>query len=135
MLTDRGVSEAVRSALTRLPLDAELDVSPEVEASRYHPTVEATAYFLVLEGLTNAMKHADSRTARVCLTCNGDLLEVSVTDTGRGFTVHSAQDVGTGLLGLRDRVAAIGGRLEILTAPGTGTTLRGLLPAHGHAGP
>jgi signal transduction histidine kinase len=58
VLTDHGLAEAVRSTLAQLPLSAQLEVSPEVERSRYDEAIETAAYFLVLEGLANAMKHA-----------------------------------------------------------------------------
>ena len=132
VLTDHGLGEAVRSALTRLPFPAELAVSPEVEGRRYPSTVEGAAYFLVLEGLTNAMKHAGAARAQVSLTQPGSMLEVTVSDAGPGFEPDGR--AGSGLVGLRDRVAAVGGSLEIDSRPGAGTTLRGRLPALGHGG-
>ena len=133
VLTDHGLPEAVRSALVRLPMRTELSVSPEVEHTRYPADIEGAAYFLVLEGLSNAMKHADARTARVTLTGHDDVLDVTVSDAGRGFAQATGDGAGTGLLGLSDRVAAVGGRLEVDSRPGAGTTLRGLLPVHGRA--
>jgi signal transduction histidine kinase len=85
----------------------------------------------VLEGLTNTLKHAGDAEIEVGLDATEDVLRVTVTDTGRGF---DRPIDGTGLLGLRDRVAAVGGSLEVDSRPGTGTTLRALLPAVGHAG-
>ena len=133
VLTDHGLPEAVRSALARLPLRTDLVVSPEVEHTRYPASIEGAAYFLVLEGLANAMKHADATTARVTLAGHDDLLDVTVSDAGRGFEQPTGDGAGTGLLGLSDRVAAVGGRLEVESRPGAGTTLRGLLPVHGRA--
>jgi signal transduction histidine kinase len=130
VLTDHGLSEAVRSSVARLPQPAEVDVSPDVEGSRYDPTIEAAAYFLVLEGVANAMKHAASSPARVRLSSHGDVLEVSISDTGDGLPADLADGTGSGLTGMRDRVAAVGGRLEIDSQPGAGTTLRAVLPVH-----
>jgi signal transduction histidine kinase len=130
-LADHGLPEALRSALARLPGAAELTVAPRVEGRRFPRAVEGAAYFLVLEGLANTMKHAGAAQVRVGLDATDDELRVTVSDSGRGF--DSAAPDGTGLLGLRDRVAAVGGSLEIDSGPGRGTTLRGLLPAVGHA--
>jgi signal transduction histidine kinase len=126
VLTDCGLGEAVRSALVRLPLRTELTVAPEVEDRRFAATVEAAAYFLVLEGLSNVLKHAGSATARVDLETDGEALAVTVQDRGRGF--DASAHGGSGLLGLRDRLAAVGGSLEVRSRPGVGTTLRGVLP-------
>jgi signal transduction histidine kinase len=132
VLTDHGLGEAVRSALTRLPFPAELMVAPEVEGRRYAPTVEAAGYFLVLEGLANALKHAGGTPVRVALAQTGSMLQVTVSDAGPGFDQNGS--AGSGLIGLRDRVAAVGGSLEIDSRPGAGTTLHGRLPVLGHAG-
>jgi signal transduction histidine kinase len=129
VLTDHGLPEAVRSALSRLPLATELKVSPAVEAARYPRSVEAAAYFLTLEGLTNAIKHGAPSGASVAFEQRDDVLEVTVRDDGRGFTPPAPS--GGGLLGLSDRLAAVGGRLEVESRPGRGTTLRGVLPVRG----
>jgi signal transduction histidine kinase len=84
-----------------------------------------------LEGLANAIKHAGTTRVRVTLSRHGDLLEVAVSDGGRGFDESRAD--ASALTGLRDRVAAVGGSLDIHSRLGSGTTLRGLLPVHGHA--
>jgi len=131
-LADHGLPEALRSAMARLPGAAELTVAPGVEGRRFPRAVEGAAYFLVLEGLANAMKHAGAAEIRVALDATEEELRVTVTDSGRGFDLVGTD--GTGLLGLRDRVAAVGGCLELDSGPGRGTTLRGLLPAVGHAG-
>jgi signal transduction histidine kinase len=130
-LTDHGLAEAVRSALGRLPVPAQLAVTPAVEGRRFPGAVEGAAYFLVLEGLANTMKHAGEAQVRVGLDATDDELRVTVSDSGRGF--DRSWD-GSGLLGLRDRLAAVGGSLEVDSRPGAGTTLRALLPAVGHAG-
>jgi signal transduction histidine kinase len=126
VLTDHGLAEAVRSALGRLPAPPDLHVGPEVDGKRYPEPVEGAAYFVVLEGLANALKHAGPTPAAVELVERDDRLEVRVSDAGAGFDPALA---GSGLLGLSDRVAAAGGRLEVDSRPGTGTVLRGLLPA------
>jgi signal transduction histidine kinase len=132
VLTDCGLAEAVASAATRLPLRIELVVSPPGATRRYPATVEAAAYFLVLEGLTNVLKHADSPVARVGLTAGPEELKVTVSDNGRGFQAASKTEAGSGLVGLRDRLAAVGGRLEVESRVGAGTVLRGVFPVGGH---
>jgi signal transduction histidine kinase len=131
VLTDCGLGEAVRSATARLPLQTEVTVAPEVEGRRFAATVEAAAYFLVLEGVTNVLKHAGCTAARVELSADDDALTVSVQDAGRGFGEASGH--GSGLVGLRDRLAAVGGSLSVVSSPGDGTVLRGILPASGRA--
>ncbi|TFV88086.1 hypothetical protein E4P40_10685 [Blastococcus sp. CT_GayMR20] len=130
-LTDHGLAEAIRSALGRLPVPAQLAVTPGVEGRRFPVAVEGAAYFVVLEGLANTLKHAGDAEVRVRLDATDDVLRVTVADSGRGF---DRPVDGTGLLGLRDRVAAAGGSLDVDGRPGTGTTLRALLPAVGRAG-
>ncbi|UOY02229.1 sensor histidine kinase [Blastococcus sp. PRF04-17] len=131
VLTDCGLGEAVRSALSRLPLQTELAVARDVERRRFPATVESAAYFVVLEGLSNVLKHAGSTAARVEISADGDALTVAVHDPGRGFAAPAAPGHGSGLLGLRDRVAAVGGSLEVCSRPGAGTTVRGVLPVSG----
>ncbi len=126
-LADHGLAEAVRSAMTRLPGGATLDVSPDVEGARYSSNLEEAAYFFVLEGLTNALKHAGDVHPAVQLTVvNGDLV-ITVSDAGRGFAVDETD--GSGLTGLRDRLAAVGARLKVESTAGQGTRLRGTFPA------
>ena len=82
------------------------------------------AYRFVQEGLTNALRHSRASTVAVAVQCTGKELEASVRDDGRGFALHTAQAVlGLGLLGLRERAEALGGRLDIRSTPGQGTHL------------
>jgi signal transduction histidine kinase len=129
-LSDHGLAEAVRSALARLPSPPALSVAPEIDGRRYPEPVEGAAYFLVLEGLANAMKHAGPSTVEVALRERDGLLEVTVRDDGAGFDPRSPD---AGLTGLSDRLAAAGGRLEIDSSPGSGTVLRGMLPGTARA--
>ena len=88
------------------------------------PTVEATAYYVVAEALTNTVKHAAASQATVHLCGRGTRLEIEVADDGAG----GAAPEGPGLQGLADRVEALGGRLDIDSPPGAGTTIRAGLP-------
>ncbi len=134
ILTDRGLAEAVRSAASRLPLKAALEVAPDVDSARYRHAIEGAAYMFALEGMTNAMKHAGTRRVRISLSVRDDVLQVVVTDDGRGFDVPSTGELGSGLTGLRDRLAAVGATLEIDSRPGAGTSLRGAFPVGTHDG-
>jgi signal transduction histidine kinase len=82
----------------------------------------------VLEALQNVAKYAGATRAQVCVSAEGDELAFAVIDDGAGFD-QSSTGYGTGLQGMADRLAALGGSLEVASAPGAGTTVRGRLPA------
>ena len=100
--------------------------------------IEIAAYYLVAEALTNTAKHAHASTVHVEAHTirgdgGGDLLRVRVRDDGRGGADLTG---GSGLLGLKDRAEALGGRLWVLSAPGAGTTVHAELPlSRAHAVP
>ena len=123
VLTDRGVEAAVRSLLQRAPVPVEFrtDVHARVDA-----TIEAAAYFVVSEALTNVAKYAQAESASVDLALTGGTLVVTIADDGIGGADPGR---GSGLSGLIDRVQAVGGRMEISSPLGHGTTLRAELPA------
>jgi PAS domain S-box-containing protein len=120
VLTDRGLA----AALEELTAGAPIPVALRVEEARFGPAVEAAAYFLVAEALTNAVKHAHASGVDVTIERHGDELRIEVTDDGRGGADEAR---GSGLRGLRDRVSVLGGRFEVI-APERGTTLRASLP-------
>jgi len=124
VLTHRGLRGALESLTARAPLPVALDV---VDA-RFGPTVEATAYFVVAEALTNVAKHAGASEARVRVAVDGDRVVVEVADDGRGGA-EAGGSGGSGLAGLADRVAALDGTLAVVSPPGGGTRLRVSLPA------
>jgi signal transduction histidine kinase len=112
---DDGLAAALAELATRAPISTEV----EATAERFDHDIEAAAYFVASEALTNAVKHADS--SQVVLRAgrdNGNLV-LSVSDDGRG---GAAPGSGSGLTGLADRVAALGGRLD-LRSDGNGTAL------------
>jgi signal transduction histidine kinase len=88
------------------------------------PEIEASAYFVVAEALTNVVKHARATRANVAGSVGDGVLRVEVRDDGAG----GADSEGHGLLGLADRVAALGGRLRIDSPRGAGTVLTAELP-------
>jgi PAS domain S-box-containing protein len=128
ILTTRGLGAAITSLAARLPLIVELDVAER----RYDPALEAAGYFVVAEGLTNVVKHADATEVHVRVDERGGALCIEVRDDGRGGADPAA---GGGLLGLADRVAAFDGTLDIRSEPGGGTRLRAAIPLPGEAGP
>jgi signal transduction histidine kinase len=94
---------------------------------RYPPEVETAVYFSCLEALQNVAKYADAGHAIVRLSQANGLLTFEVSDDGRGFDPRAAER-GSGLQGIADRLAALGGTLTVRSAPGAGTTIAGSLP-------
>jgi signal transduction histidine kinase len=121
ILTEAGLGAAVRSLADRIPMEVALSVG---EVPRLDAAVEATAYFVTSEALTNALKHARTEHVDVRITVAGAELRVTVTDPGVG---GADVEGGTGLAGLRDRVQALGGELEVRSGPG-GTTVCAVIP-------
>lgn len=126
ILLDRGLAVATRSYIRRLPLNVHLTYASE-PFPRLDPAVESGAYFLVCEALTNAFKHADSTDIAIALHVEGDWLTVTVSDDGRGFAPEHLRGR-SGLLHMHDRVRSFGGELEIVSAPGEGTTIQARFP-------
>ena len=102
-----------------------MPVTVDIPEKRYDPQLEATAYFVVAEALTNVARYADASEARVAAVEHDGRLVVTVTDDGRGGADPAA---GSGLRGLSDRLAAIDGGLTLSSPDGGGTTVRAELP-------
>jgi signal transduction histidine kinase len=122
VLTDRGLEPALSALAARAPVPVALTV--ELDGRPPDP-VEAAAYFVVAESLTNVARYASATSATVSVRRPEAGLLVEVTDDGKGGADPAA---GTGLRGLSDRVEALGGRLEVESRPGRGTTIRAWLP-------
>jgi signal transduction histidine kinase len=122
VLTDRGLDAALVSLADRSPLPVELD---EVPGDRLPSAVEAAAYFVVAESLTNVAKYARAHEAHVRVWRRDGAAVVEVRDDGVGGADASG---GSGLSGLADRLAALDGRLEVLSPPGGGTLVRATIP-------
>ena len=122
VLTDRGLEAAIEALAERAALPVSLG---EMPAERLPPPVEAAAYFVVAEALTNVTKYAKASQAEVRIARNGGYAVVEVHDDGVGGADPAT---GTGLRGLADRLAALDGRLEVHSPPGEGTTVRAEVP-------
>jgi signal transduction histidine kinase len=123
ILTARGLAPAIGALADRVPLPVDVEVAVD---ERYPPAVEAAAYFLVAEALTNVAKYAQATLAQVEVHRTGHELVVTVVDDGVGGADMAA---GSGLRGLQDRLSAVDGTLAIESPPGGGTRLRATLPA------
>ncbi|MFG1921781.1 sensor histidine kinase [Cryptosporangium sp. NPDC048952] len=121
ILTDRGLHAAIAALAGDSPLPVTVLGS---EADRYPAAVESAAYFVAAEGLANASKHAGSTQCSVSLYRVGDTAHVLVTDDGHG----GADPAGSGIDGLRRRVEALDGTLELTSPPGGPTVLHAELP-------
>jgi signal transduction histidine kinase len=122
ILTDRGLSAALEALAGRAPVPVEVQAVPE---GRMPMPVEAVAYFVVSESLTNMAKYADAEYATVRVLRENGYAVVEIEDNGIGGADPSA---GSGLRGLADRLAALDGRLEVDSPPGVGTTVRARIP-------
>jgi PAS domain S-box-containing protein len=128
VLTDRGLRAAVEMLAGRAPVVVEIDEIPD---QRLPEPVEAAAYYLIAEALTNVAKYARASTARVRVAPKGTGVLVEVSDDGVG----GADPVnGSGLRGLADRVEALGGSLHLQSPVGGGTSLRAEIPSEIGAG-
>jgi signal transduction histidine kinase len=117
-----GLRPALKALARRSAVAVRLDVRVE---GRLPEEIELAAYYTVAEALTNTAKHASATVADVEVETGGDVLHVRVRDDGRGDADVSR---GSGLVGLTDRVEALGGRLWLHSPPGAGTTVQISLP-------
>jgi signal transduction histidine kinase len=122
LLTERGLGYALKALARRCPIPVDLDIRTD---GRLPEPIEVAAYFVVSEALTNAAKHANAPQAAVKVEAVSGVLRVSVRDDGCGGADFTG---GTGLVGLKDRVEAFGGRISLHSPHGGGTTLRVELP-------
>jgi signal transduction histidine kinase len=124
LLSARGLSDAIRTAALRSPVPTVVEVDG---ADRYSMEIETAAYFCCIEALQNVAKHAPYATsASISLSRNGDL-RFEVRDDGPGFVGDDGAG-GAGLMNMRDRIAAVGGELEVRSTPGKGTVVIGTIP-------
>jgi signal transduction histidine kinase len=124
LLADQGLVPALQAQARRACVPVEIDADG---IGRYPQDTEAAVYFCTLEGLQNIAKYASASRAKVGLSCADDSLRFTVTDDGAGFDTAITR-YGTGLQGMADRLAALGGALQVRSQPGHGTILSGQLP-------
>ena len=122
VLSDRGLRPALESLAGRSPVPVELQGTPH---ERLPAAVEAAAYFVVAEALTNVVKYANASHAQVCVSRSNGHAVVEVADDGVGGADPGR---GSGLRGLADRVSALDGTLELRSPEGAGTLLRAEIP-------
>ena len=118
ILEDRGLDAALSAVVARagVPVELRVEVSP-----RPSPSVESAAYFIVSEALTNVARHADASRVSVEIVRRRDRLTIVVSDDGVGGA--TADGPGTGLRGLRERVAALDGWIQVVSPVGGPTTV------------
>jgi len=128
VLTDHGVAAAIRSLVGRMPLNIVLDIDPAIARRRWPTEVEVAVYFVAVEALGNIRKHARATATTVTFAERDANVVLEVHDDGIGF---DAADVrrGTGLQHMSDRIAALGGTLEVESRAAAGTWVTAELPA------
>jgi signal transduction histidine kinase len=124
LLADQGLTAAITAQARKSPMPVDVE-APDL--GRFPQDIEAAVYFSVLEALQNAAKYADPASVQVRLTRSGGVLRFEVRDDGRGFD-PTVIGYGTGLQGIADRLGALDGTVQVESAPGAGTTVRGSLP-------
>ncbi|MCW2783301.1 MAG: histidine kinase, partial [Marmoricola sp.] len=121
-LAEGGLRSALKTLARRSAVPVRLDVQADARAPE---PIELAAYYVVSEALTNTAKHAHATVADVRMAVGEGVLRVCVRDDGRGGADLTR---GTGLVGLKDRVEALGGRISLYSPPGGGTTVEIALP-------
>jgi signal transduction histidine kinase len=127
LLADQGLAAALESQARKAAVPTTIETAG---IGRYTREVEAAVYFSALEALTNVAKYANASRAVVRLSRSNGHLRLEVHDDGVGFD-PSATGYGTGLQGMADRLAAVGGDVVVESSPGSGTTVSGRVPVEG----
>ena len=125
LLMSGGLAEAFPAAASR----AALPTDTQIVVGRHAQDVEAAVYFCCMEALQNAGKYAGDNASALLKVWEDDAaLHWEVSDNGAGFDFAGATDVGHGFINMRDRMGSFAGTLEVISAPGAGTTVRGHIP-------
>jgi signal transduction histidine kinase len=127
VLSDHGLIEAIEARIERIPSKVVIHAEARLRGTRYADEIEVAAFYLVSEGLANALKHARATTAQVTVRRRDGRLIVEVSDDGVGFDPSLVS--GSGIRNLADRVEAVGGKLRIDSQSGAGTRLFAEFPA------
>jgi signal transduction histidine kinase len=124
LLADQGLVAALEAQARKSSVPVSVDADG---IGRFSQDAEAAIYFCALEALQNVVKYAQASRATVALAQEGNCLTFTVRDDGVGFDIH-APNHGSGIQGMADRLAALGGELAVKSAPGEGTLVEGRLP-------
>jgi signal transduction histidine kinase len=124
LLEEEGIAAALAAQYARSNMAVHVETDG---VGRYPIEIEAAIYFCVLEALQNASKYSDAARIDVALAAGDGVITFEVRDDGRGFDTD-VKGTGTGILGMRDRVAVFGGEASIESKPGHGTMVRGRVP-------
>ena len=122
VLADQGLAAALRTQAARMPVAIRVEAEPSLASRRFDRELEAAFYFVTLEAMANAQKHAPGAAVTVSLrgADAGRRIVLEVHDDGPGFKQRLSSK-GTGLQNMKDRLAAVGGELAIDSQPGAGT--------------
>ncbi len=124
LLADLGLAAALSAQASKSPVPVTVEADG---IGRFPQDTEAAVYFCCLEALQNIGKYAHATTARICLQAHNETLSFTVSDDGTGYDArHTA--MGSGQRNMADRLAALGGHLEVRSAPSQGTTITAYLP-------
>jgi signal transduction histidine kinase len=126
LLAQRGLAAAVRAGAARSSMPVELDL--QLDDAVLPKAVEAAAYYVCAEAVTNVVKHAQASRVSVSVACADGWLVARICDDGIGGACVECDTDSSGLGGLKDRVEALGGRLEVVSPKGGGTTLVARFP-------
>ena len=136
LLVDRGLHAALQGHAARVPANVRVEVEPRLHGRRFASELESALYFLGLEAMTNALKHAPG--ARIIVSVRADeetqTVALEVHDDGPGFDVARAA-TGSGLQNMRDRIDALGGVFSVESVPGGGTWVRAQVRGGRRRGP
>jgi signal transduction histidine kinase len=124
LLADLGLVAALNGQAKKSALPVRIQADG---LGRFPEDTEAAVYFCCLEALQNTAKYAGATQAAIALRAQRETLTFTVSDDGAGFDAQHTP-LGAGLRNMADRLAALGGRLEVTSAPGQGTTIAGQLP-------
>jgi signal transduction histidine kinase len=124
LLADQGLAAALEAQSRKAAVPTSVQGK---DIGRYSQETESAAYFCCLEAMQNISKYANATHATIALSASEGELTFTVTDDGDGFDL-TLTNYGTGMEGMADRVDAIGGRLDVESSPGVGTTVTGVLP-------
>jgi signal transduction histidine kinase len=127
VLGDQGVPAALRTSASRLPMQVRLEVAPGLEERRFSPEIEGTLYFVTMEAMANAQKHAPLSQLTIALREEPGVVVLEISDNGPGFNPAQGR-IGAGLQNMADRVNAVGGSWNISTSPGEGVMILARIP-------